>query len=262
MTRFGHAVLIGLCLVAPARADDVALFAAGSLSGALTEVARAYTATTGVAVKASFGPSGLMRERIERGERAHVLASADMGHPEKLVGSGRAEFVVRFTGNRLCAMAPSRLGLTTDTVLDKALDPALRLGTSTPKADPGGDYTWAMFDAADKVRAGAGAALKAKALQLVGGPNSEPVPNGKNVIGHLFETGKADLFIAYCTSGKAAQAGGAAITVAELPPALAQTADYGLVVLAGAPEPATRLALFIVSEPGQAILAKWGFARR
>lgn len=260
MKRLALALLLATGLPLSAAAEEVTLHAAGSLTGALGEVAKAYADATGVAVKTDFGPSGLLRERIEKGEPAQVFASADMGHPRRLVASGRAEFVVRFTGNRLCAMAKPSVGLTLDTLLDKALDPAVRLGTSTPKSDPSGDYTWAMFAATETVRPGARAALEAKALQLVGGPTSEKIPAGKSAVPWMFETGKADMFIAYCTTAKAAAATGIALDVVELPPPLAQTADYGMVILGGAPPAADRLALFVLSEPGQAILAKWGFA--
>jgi len=254
------ALVLATSLPVSAQAEEVSLFAAGSLTGALGEVAKAYTDATGVTVKTAFGPSGLLRERIEKGEAAQVFASADMGHPRRLVANGRAKFVVRFTGNRLCTMAKPSVGLTRDTLLDKALDPAVRLGTSTPKSDPSGDYTWAMFAAAETVRPGARAALEGKALQLVGGPTSEKIPEGKSAVPWMFETGKADMFIAYCTTAKSAMATGIALDVVELTSPLAQTAEYGMVVLDGAPQAADRLALFILSEPGQSVLAKWGFA--
>lgn len=250
---------LALDSAAEARADEVVLFAAGSLTGALTEVAAAFAQATGLALRPSFGSSGLLRERIEKGERVHVLASADMGHPRRLIADGRADYVVRFTGNRLCAMAKPEVGLTRDNLLDKLLDREVRLGISTPKADPSGDYAWAMFEKAEALRPGAESALKAKAQQLVGGPSSPAIPAGKSAVSHMFETGRADMFISYCTTAKAAMAAGVALTVVDLPAALAQTADYGLVVLKGAPKAADRFALFVLSECGQAILEKWGF---
>ena len=68
----------------PAMADDLTLFAAGSLKAALTDVVAGYGEATGTAVATRFGPSGLMRERIEGGETAHVFASANMRHPMTL----------------------------------------------------------------------------------------------------------------------------------------------------------------------------------
>jgi molybdate transport system substrate-binding protein len=53
------------------RAEDgapVRLHAAGSLKAALSDVAQAFTAAHGIKVAATFGPSGLLRDRLERGE--------------------------------------------------------------------------------------------------------------------------------------------------------------------------------------------------
>jgi hypothetical protein len=58
-----------------------------------------------------------------------------------LYGAGRATAVAMFTRNTLCAVALPGVELTTANLLDRLLDPAVKLGTSTPKADPAGDYT-------------------------------------------------------------------------------------------------------------------------
>ena len=65
------------------------MYAAGSLREALTLIARDYEARTGQAVALTFGASGLLRERIEKGEAAQVFASADMEHPQRLA-AGKA----------------------------------------------------------------------------------------------------------------------------------------------------------------------------
>ena len=49
------------------------IYGAGSLHGALSAIAEAFTAKTGIAVKTSFGPSGLMREKIEAGDKAQRI---------------------------------------------------------------------------------------------------------------------------------------------------------------------------------------------
>lgn len=257
---------MGLCalagclgLAAPSYGAEVTLYGAGSLKGAVSEILKNFTAQTGIAAKSDFGPSGMMRERIEKGEPVDVFTSADMGHPRKLAASGWADFVIRFTGNKLCAMAKPELGLTTDNFLAKALDPALKLGTSTPKSDPSGDYTFDMFTRAEKLKSGAAEALKAKALKLVGGPQAEPIPAGKSAVPYMFETGKADLFIAYCTTGKQAADAGITLTVVDLPAELSTTAEYGMVVAKSAGPEGQKLGLYLLSEPAQAVLAKWGF---
>ncbi len=58
------------------------------------------------------------------------------------------------------------------TLIDRMLDPAVKLGTSTPQADPSGDYAWEVFRRVDKLRPGSFVALEAKALKLTGGPSS------------------------------------------------------------------------------------------
>jgi molybdate transport system substrate-binding protein len=41
------------------------------------------------------------------------------------------------------------------TLLDRMLDAQLKLGASTPKADPSGDYAWQVFRKADQLKPGA-----------------------------------------------------------------------------------------------------------
>jgi len=50
-----------LAMTGPAAADTIQLFAAGSLKAALTDVAKAYEATSGNKIEARYGPSGLMK---------------------------------------------------------------------------------------------------------------------------------------------------------------------------------------------------------
>jgi ABC-type molybdate transport system substrate-binding protein len=250
--------------IAPARAEEaIRLFAAGSLQGALSDAARAFSAESGIGVETHFGPSGMLREEIERGAPASLFASADMGNPQALAAARRTGPVVLFTRNRMCALARPGIALTPDTVLDRILDPAIKLGTSTPRSDPGGDYAWLLFRRAEAIRPGARAILEAKALQLVGGPSSPPVPAGRNAVAFHLAEGHADIFLAYCTSGQAAASELPGLQIVALPEALAVAADYGLTVREtndpAESAAAARLALFILSARGQAILADYGF---
>lgn len=56
-----------------------------------------------------------------------------------------AEMPVVFARNRLCALAAPGVEVTTETLLDRMPEPGVKLGTSTPKADPSGDYAWQVF---------------------------------------------------------------------------------------------------------------------
>ena len=106
---------------------------------------------------------------------------------------------------------------------------------------------------------GAGAALDRKALKLTGGPDSAKAPAGRNQYAWVMESGQADVFLTYCTNAVLARKEAASLKSVALPPELSVGADYGLIVLKDAPPEASRLALFILSPDGQAILASYGF---
>jgi len=140
------------------------------------------------------------------------------------------------------------------------LDPAIELGTSTPKADPSGDYAFALFGKAEAVKTGAKATLEAKALTLSGGPASVSPPTGRNLYAWVMETGKADIFLTYCTNALLAKAEVPSLSIVAIPKPLNVAADYGLVIMNGAPKAAHDLAAFIRSETGRAALIKYGFS--
>jgi molybdenum ABC transporter molybdate-binding protein len=254
------AAFVMAAMTTPARAaDPVALYAAGSLRAALTDVAAAFETAAGVRVQAKFGPSGTLNDEIAAGARAEVFASANMEHPRALASARKSGPVVLFARNQLCALARPGVAVTTSTLLDRMLDPSVKLGTSTPRADPSGDYAWEVFRKADTLRPGAFATLERKALQLVGGPDAPTAPAGRSVYAMLIAEGKADIFLTYCTNAMQAKGEVAAAQVIALPDALAVGADYGLTVMADASPAAYRLAMFILSADGQRALAKYGF---
>ena len=253
MYQLAFAVLIAVASCVMACAETVRLHAAGSLKAALSEVSAVYEARNpGVKVEAQFAASGLLRERIEKGETAHVFASADVGHPTRLAEAGRAGTKVAiFARNELCALAREGLKVTPATLLDTMLDQGVRLGISTPKADPSGDYAFALFANAEKHKAGGRAALEARALQLTGAPTSEKAPDGRNLYGWVMASGKADLFLTYCTNAVLAQKEVPALQIVQVPRELNVAADYGLIVLKDAPPSAAALADFILGTSGR-----------
>lgn len=261
MIRHVTAALFMMGSMTTATAETVKLFAAGSLKAALTEAARTFEQRNpGTAVALEFAASGLLRERIEKGEAAHVFASADMGHPSKLAEQGKArDKPAVFARNELCALARPGVAVTTDTLLAVLLDPKTRLGISTPKADPSGDYALALFAKADALGADARATLEAKALRLTGGPASPKAPDGRNLYAWVMDSDQADVFLTYCTNAVLARKDNPALMMIEVPKSLAVGADYGMIVLDGAPAAAHLLADFIGGEAGQGILKKYGF---
>jgi len=244
---------------------EVMVLAAGSLRRALTEVAAAFErATPDQRVKLVFGASGLLLDRIRNGERADVFASANLEHPQALVTAGKARAMRPFARNALCALVAPGVAVQSETLVEKMLDARIKLGTSTPKADPSGDYAWAMFERIEsndpQKRAGAFAALSGKALQLTGGPNSPPPPADRNVYGELVAQGRADIFITYCTNASLALAEQPQLRVVAVPAAINVSASYGVAVTGDAPPAADAFADFLLGAAGQALLARQGFS--
>lgn len=242
------------------QADTVQLYSAGSLKSALTEVAKAFEAKSGNKVTGKFGPSGLLKNEIAAGAKADLFTSANMAHPQALHDAGKSSAVVLFTRNKLCALVRPGMNVTSDNLLGQMLDPAVKLGTSTPKADPSGDYAFESFHKAEAVKPGAQAALEKKALTLTGGKDSAAPPPGKTTYGWHVAEGRADIFLTYCTNAIAAQKQNPAQQVVALPEALSVAADYGMTVMNGAGDAAKAFAAFIMTPEAQKILVDYGFA--
>jgi len=240
-------------------AQPMRVYAAGSLSAAFAAMIKAFPAEPNAVAPPVFGPSGLLRERIEHGEPADILASADMEQPRALARDNPAHSVIMFTRNRMCALGFARLGLTSANVLTRLLDPAVRLATSTPHADPSGDYAWAVFARAEALHPGAEKILETKALQLVGGPNTPPLVPGHGAVQGVFLANRADVILTYCSGTGPVMHDVPDLVSVPLPSDLTVGPAYGLIVLSGDPL-AARFALFVLSEQGQTILLRHGFA--
>lgn len=237
----------------------VPVYAAGSLREVLNEVAKLWQGQGGAPVALSFGASGLLRERIERGEPAQVFASADTEHPQRLAATGQWQPPVVFTRNALCALTAPQVEATPQTLLATLLRKDVRVGTSTPQADPSGDYAWALFRKAEAVQPGAYAALDAKALKLTGGPDSPAPPAGQTTYAWLMDSGQADVFLTYCTNAVAAQRERPRLKVVQMPPELQVGAAYGLTVRKDATAAARGFTAFVLSPSAQAAFARLGF---
>jgi ABC-type molybdate transport system substrate-binding protein len=243
---------------APATHGDVVVFAAGSLRAPLTDVAKAFEERSGRSVALTFGPSGLLRDRIGSGEAADVFASANTEPPRGLAAFGWAHGVERFARNAMCVLAAPWIDVSSHNVLAVLLDPAVSVGTSTPKADPSGDYAWEVFRKAEAIEAGALATLTTKARQLTGGPHS-PQPPDRNVYAMLVAEAAVDVFVTYRTNAALARQERPALQIVELPRALAVGADYGMAVRRDAAPTARDFASFVLAREGQGVLAAYGF---
>ena len=249
---------IVLALFTPARADTLKVMGAGSLRAAMTDLLQRFPKQTDEVDTPEFGASGLMRQKIESGEHVDVFASADLEQPHKLAAGHPERLVILFARNTLCALARPELGLTEANFLDRLLDPAVRIATSTPGSDPLGTYSWEVFARADAVKPGARATLEAKAKKLVGGgAKTPPLVAGKGAVEGIFLADQADVMLIYCSAVAAIQKEVPTLASLKLPSALAVQPADGLVILNSKPV-ALRFVAFVMSEEGQATLQRHG----
>jgi molybdate transport system substrate-binding protein len=240
-------------------AAPLRVYAAGSLRGPLSEIALAYEASAGVKPELTFGASGLLRERIEKGEAAQVFASADMQHPGQLAGAGTVwQKPVRMVRNKLCALTSPAIHATSANLLDLMLQPSIRVGTSTPKADPSGDYAWELFWKAESLIPGAYGRLDAKALKLTGSAGMPEPPAGRSTYAWLMDEGRADIFLTYCTNAISARKEVPRLMVVAIPPALEVGAAYGLTARQG-DAAAMQFAQYLLSPAAQGVFSAHGF---
>src|SRR5262245_1160306 len=238
-------------------ADELVLYGAGRLRDAMTQIGRDFQQRGGPPVRMEFGPSGMMRERIEAREKVDLFASADMSHPLRLEKQGQAVAVAMFARNTVCAFSTSRVGVTTAGLLDALLDPNLKLGTSAPNSDPLGDYTWQMFKKAEAVKAGSEAVPPGKARVLI--RSGMRVPDGQDPVAAALNERTVDVFLAYCSARARLEPQVASLTATTLPENLRVGPEYGIALMKNARPYAAGLMLYLLSTNGQATLARFGF---
>src|SRR5256884_6538899 len=140
---------------------ELLVFAAASLSDALEEVDRAFTARTGVRVNASYAASSVLAKQIEAGAPAEVFFSADRAWVEYLEARGLLErgSPREVLGNALVLIAPGDSPLQLNIAPGFDLTAALgagRLAMADPDSVPAGQKERAAPAQAPRAGGGAG----------------------------------------------------------------------------------------------------------
>jgi molybdate transport system substrate-binding protein len=128
---------------APARArQGVLVFAAASLSDALTEAGKAYEADGGGPVRFNYAGSNDLARQIEAGAPASVFISANQAQMDRLEKAGKVRAVDAFAllGNSLVVIEP-REGKARPVASARDLVGFERLSLADPEAVPAGVYT-------------------------------------------------------------------------------------------------------------------------
>lgn len=249
----------------PAAGQTFSVYAAGSLREVMKALEQSYaaerrssaSAPTAPTAEFLFGPSGKLRERIEAGEPAQVFASASPEHTDRLMHAGKLRSSNVFASNSLCVIARPGFALAEERLIDTLLSPDVVLGTSTPGADPAGDYTWDMFRKIGAARPGAYETLDRKAQKLAGAQVNAADTTGPYV--RLLTEKRADVFVTYCTNAASARKENPAISSVRVPAAYDVATSYAIGLATSAPEAARDFVRYILSQRAQTVMAGYGF---
>src|SRR5882757_9799263 len=225
-----RALLVALMIAVSlsAQAAELKVMAAGSLKDAFTAIFANFSKHYGHTFAPVYGPSGGLRERLQKGEAFDVFASAALPHAQMLTDAGISGPSMLFTKNALCVVTAADRALDTATLVETLLKPDIKIGTSTPVSDPAGDYTWEMLRKVDAMHPGAFDALSKRAQQLFGGPNTTTTVNGRPRLLVALDEHQIDLFIYYCSGAQQIVRVSSAYKSISLSPELVVGPEYGL----------------------------------
>lgn len=226
------------------------VFAAASLTDAFTEIGAAFeTAHPGVTVTFNFAGSQALRTQIEEGAPVDVFASANTKEMDTLISNGFVEqgAPLLFLTNKLVVILPADnpAGIAS---LEDLAKPGTKLVFAAEEV-PVGNYS---RQALGLMNATYGADFKDKVIANI--VSNED--NVKQVLAKV-QLGEADAGIVYTSDAVAAPE----LQNIEIPVEMNVFAKYPIATLNESAniEVAEAFIVYVLSEEGQAVLAKWGF---
>ena len=150
LVALSAATTAGAQAAAPPPGGSLLVFAAASLTDALAEVDRAFTARSGIAVKESFAASSVLAKQIEAGAAADLYFCADVPWMDYLQQHGLLRAGTRrdLLGNELVLIAPVTSPVHLSIAPQFALAAALgqgHLAVADPDSVPAGEYAHAAL---------------------------------------------------------------------------------------------------------------------
>jgi len=126
-----------------ARADEILVSAAASLTDALKEISTAYQAKSKHTVKFNFGPSSGLARQIDEGAPADIFFSADLAQMDNLDRKARLEPGTRknLLSNQLVIIVPADSKVALSSPKDLLKTDVKRIALAEPSSVPVGVYT-------------------------------------------------------------------------------------------------------------------------
>ena len=237
-----------ICILcaATARAAEINVFAAASLSDVFTELAPQFTAATGHTLRFNFGASGALARQIKEGAPADAIFSADELRVDQLEKAGLLRPGTRRTllANSLVVVVGIEEVAPVSTLPDLAKPGVRRIAIGEPATVPVGTYTKEHLQ-------------KTKLWSQVI-DKCVPLDNVRAVLAAV-ESGNADAGFVYKTDALISKKVRIAI---EIPRESGPSITYPGAVLKEArqPEAASAFLDWLAEPAAQATFAKYGFA--
>ena len=239
------ALLVSLLAVGSARADEITVSAAASLSNAFRELAAAYQAKhADVEVLLNFAPSDALLQQLGAGAAIDVLATADEATMDKAVARKLVNAATRrdFAANTLVVVTPRDSALALS-ALAALKDPAIqRIALGNPAGVPAGRYAQEALSEAGLWPLAEGRAVFAQSVRQA----LDYVARGEVDAGFVYATDAR----MHADKVKVAMTAPTATPIV-YPLAVTSSSQHA--------DSAAAFADFIASPDGQAILARFGF---
>ncbi|WP_245844214.1 molybdate ABC transporter substrate-binding protein [Nibricoccus aquaticus] len=226
-------------------AADLNVFAAASLSDALTEIAKTYEPASGDKLRLNLAASSLLARQIKEGAPADIFLSADEAKMDDLAKAGLLLAGTRrpLLGNTLVIVVNAENGPALSAPADLAKPAIARIALAEPQTVPAGIYAKTFLQ-----NAGLWEKLSAKII---------PTENVRACLAAV-ESGNVDAGIVYKTDALISRK----VKIAyEIPAAEGPKITYPLAVLKDTKheEAARKFAARLASPEARAIFEKYGF---
>ena len=236
-------------------AATLRIMAADALPKPIMEIGNIFKKEhPGVKIDYDFLGAGVLKGDIEEGAPCDVFLSANGKFQRQLKHKGFLKSYEVFAYDYLAAATPynNPAGVTPSNLIQKLTDPNVALTTSSPHADPAGDYTWKMFRIINRRFPGAFKKITGHANHLLDAALVMPV----------LESGNTDLGILYASQLLELKRSGAKINIIAIPKKYNTKVKFTASVLnqskyKSLDEDFIKL---LFSKKGKKILTYWGFS--
>lgn len=247
--RFRHllAACALSCMVMPAMAGEVLVAAAASLTNAFRDLASEYEAAhPGTKILTTFGASDVVLRQITEGAPADIFASADRKAMDKAAKAHAIDPATRadFVRNEVVLVVPADNPQDIQSLHDLSKPGVRRVALGNPDSVPVGRYTKAALEKA-------GAWNTVHSHEILG-------QNVRQVLSYV-ERGEVDAGFVFATDAAIMKDKVKVVQAVDTPVPVVY--PIALVKREGrAPEAASFLK-YVLSPQGQAVLARYGFAK-